>query len=104
MIPGFEARLVDGEGRPVLLGATGELWIKGESTATGYWNRHARSRRTMQGSGSAPGTCHCQDTDGYFYFSRAAATTMLKVGGGLGIAGGSRGAAWASIPPCGRPG
>jgi benzoate-CoA ligase family protein len=80
VIPGFEARLVDGEGRPVLPGATGELWIKGESTATGYWNRHAESRRTMQGEWLRTGDMYYQDTDGYFYF-QGRGDDMLKVGG-----------------------
>ncbi len=80
VIPGFEARLVDGEGRPVLPGATGELLIKGETTAACYWNRHAQSRRTMQGEWLRTGDMFFQDTDGYFYF-QGRGDDMLKVGG-----------------------
>ena len=80
VIPGFEARLVDAEGRPVLPGATGELWIKGESTAACYWNRHEQSRRTMQGEWLRTGDMFYQDTDGYFYF-QGRDDDMLKVGG-----------------------
>jgi benzoate-CoA ligase family protein len=80
VIPGFDARLVDGEGRPVLPGATGELLIKGETTAACYWNRHAQSRRTMQGEWLRTGDMFFQDTDGYFYF-QGRGDDMLKVGG-----------------------
>ena len=80
VIPGFEARLVDAEGRPVLPGAIGELWIKGETTAACYWNRHQQSRRTMQGEWLRTGDMFFQDTDGYFYF-QGRGDDMLKVGG-----------------------
>ena len=80
VIPGFEARLVDGEGRPVLPGNTGELWIKGGSTASGYWNRREQTRRTMLGEWLRTGDMFYEDTDGYFYFG-GRTDDMLKVGG-----------------------
>jgi benzoate-CoA ligase len=89
VIPGFEARLVDGEGRPVLLGATGELWIKGESTATGYWNRHAESRRTMQGV--APHRGHVLPGHRRLLLFPGPRRRHAEGRRGLGIAGGSRG-------------
>ena len=80
LIPGFEARLVDGEGRPVLEGGVGELWIKGDSTAPCYWNRHAETKRTMLGEWLRTGDMFYRDTDGYFYFC-GRTDDMLKVGG-----------------------
>ena len=80
VIPGFEARLVDGQGRPVLPGNTGELWIKGGSTASGYWNRREQTRRTMLGEWLRTGDMFYQDTDGYFFFG-GRTDDMLKVGG-----------------------
>ena len=44
VIPGFEARLVDDQGRPVAPGMIGHLLIKGDSTSPGYWNRHERTQ------------------------------------------------------------
>jgi benzoate-CoA ligase family protein len=80
VIPGFEARLVDEAGRPVLPGAVGQLWIKGDSTAAGYWNRQAQTQATMLGEWLRTGDMFYADTDGYFYFC-GRGDDMLKVGG-----------------------
>ena len=80
VIPGFEARLTDDEGRPVLPGSVGQLWIKGDSTAPGYWNRHEQTKRTMQGEWLRTGDMLYEDSDGYFYFC-GRSDDMLKVGG-----------------------
>ena len=80
LIPGFEARLVDGEGRPVVPGSVGELWIKGDSTSPTYWNRHEQTKRTMLGAWLRTGDMFYQDADGYFYFC-GRGDDMLKVGG-----------------------
>ena len=80
VIPGFEARLVDDEGRPVLPGSVGHLWIKGDSTAPWYWNRHEQTRSSMLGEWLRTGDMLYQDTDGYFYFC-GRSDDMLKVGG-----------------------
>lgn len=80
VIPGFEARLVDEAGRQVLPGSVGQLWIKGGSTAAGYWNRRAQTQATMQGEWLRTGDMYYADTDGYFYFC-GRGDDMLKVGG-----------------------
>jgi benzoate-CoA ligase len=80
VIPGYEARLVDDQDRPVAPGFVGQLLIKGESTAAYYWNRHERTRATMQGEWLRTGDMFYQDADGYFYFS-GRQDDMLKVGG-----------------------
>ena len=80
VIPGYEARLVDDEGRPVAPGLVGHLLIKGDSTAPYYWNRHERTKATMLGEWLRTGDMFYQDTEGYFYFC-ARGDDMLKVGG-----------------------
>jgi len=80
IIPGYEARLVDDEGRPVAPGLVGQLLIKGDSTAPYYWNRHERTKATMLGEWLRTGDMFYQDTDGYFYFC-GRTDDMLKVGG-----------------------
>ncbi len=80
IIPGYEARLVDDEGRPVAPGIVGHLLIKGDSTAPCYWNRHERTKATMLGEWLRTGDMLYQDTDGYFYFC-GRSDDMLKVGG-----------------------
>ena len=80
VIPGYEARLVDDEGRPVAPGLVGHLPIKGDSTAPYYWNRHERTKATMLGEWLRTGDMFYQDTEGYFYFC-GRGDDMLKVGG-----------------------
>ncbi|HET9489409.1 MAG TPA: benzoate-CoA ligase family protein [Methylomirabilota bacterium] len=80
VVPGFEARLIDDAGRPVFTGHVGHLLIKGPTTALAYWNRHDRTRQTMQGEWLRTGDMFWQDADGYFYFA-GRADDMLKVGG-----------------------
>jgi len=80
VVPGFEARLVDDGGRPVLPGSVGHLLVKGPTTAPYYWNRLERTRATMLGEWLRTGDMFWQDTDGYFYFA-GRSDDMLKVGG-----------------------
>jgi acyl-coenzyme A synthetase/AMP-(fatty) acid ligase len=80
VIPGYEARLVDDQDRPVAPGFVGQLLIKGGATAACYWNRRERTRATMQGEWLRTGDMFYQDTDGYFYFC-GRGDDMLKVGG-----------------------
>jgi benzoate-CoA ligase family protein len=80
IVPGFEARLVDDDGRPVPSGTVGQLLIKGETLAPYYWNRLERTRQTMLGEWLRTGDMFWQDGDGYFYFA-GRVDDMLKVGG-----------------------
>jgi benzoate-CoA ligase len=80
VVPGFEARLVDDEGRPVAPGMVGHLLVKGDSTSPGYWNRHERTKATMQGEWLRTGDMFYRDDDGYYFFC-GRADDMLKVGG-----------------------
>jgi benzoate-CoA ligase len=80
IVPGYEARLVDDAGRPVAPGMVGQLLIKGDSTAPCYWNRHERTKATMQGEWLRTGDMFYADTDGYYYFC-GRTDDMLKVGG-----------------------
>ena len=80
IVPGYEARVVDDEGRPVAPGTVGHLLIKGDSTAPYYWNRHERTKATMLGEWLKTGDMFYQDGDAYFYFC-GRSDDMLKVGG-----------------------
>jgi benzoate-CoA ligase family protein len=80
IVPGFEARLVDDEGRPVADGVAGHLLIKGPTTAAGYWNRAERTRATMLGEWLRTGDVFRRDAAGYYYFA-GRSDDMLKVGG-----------------------
>jgi benzoate-CoA ligase family protein len=80
VVPGYEAVLVDTDGKPVPEGEVGELWIKGESTALMYWNDHQKSKRTFSGDWIYTGDLFERDRNGYFWY-HGRADDLLKVGG-----------------------
>jgi benzoate-CoA ligase len=80
VVSGFETRLVDDDGAAVAVGTVGHLLVKGPTTASGYWNRRERTRRTMLGDWLRTGDMFRQDADGWFYFE-GRADDMLKVAG-----------------------
>jgi 4-hydroxybenzoate-CoA ligase len=79
-VPGYEARIVDEHDRPARNGEAGELVVRGDSAAEGYWNRRAKSRRTFQGEWTYTGDTYIRDEDGYYRF-QGRSDEMLKVSG-----------------------
>ena len=80
-VPGYEARIVDEEGDTVPPGETGRLFIRGDSTATHYWNNAERTAETMVDDGWLnTGDTYLQDADGYYVYC-GRSDDMLKVGG-----------------------
>jgi 4-hydroxybenzoate-CoA ligase len=79
-VPGYEARIVGEHDRPVAHGEPGELVVRGDSAADGYWNQRAKSRRTFQGEWTYTGDTYTRDADGYFRF-QGRSDEMLKVSG-----------------------
>ena len=80
LVDGYEARLVDEDQRPVARGEIGNLLIKGDSTCACYWNKHQKTKDTIEGAWIRTGDKYHQDADGYFWFA-GRADDMLKVGG-----------------------
>jgi benzoate-CoA ligase len=79
-VPGYEAVVVDDEGRPVTQGEIGNLRVKGDSTMAYYWNKHDKTKETLFGPWIQTGDKYYQDEDGYFWYA-GRADDMLKVGG-----------------------
>jgi benzoate-CoA ligase len=79
-VPGYEAMIVDEEGRPVPQGEIGNLRVKGDSTMAYYWNQHERTKETLFGHWINTGDKYYQDADGFFWYC-GRADDMLKVGG-----------------------
>jgi benzoate-CoA ligase len=79
-VPGYEAIIVDDEGRPVPPGEIGNLRVKGDSTMAYYWNKHDKTKETLHGPWIQTGDKYHQDADGYFWYA-GRADDMLKVGG-----------------------
>jgi len=79
-VPGYEARLLDDAGQEVADGTIGNLLIKGDSTCACYWNKHERTRDTIEGRWIRTGDKYWRDADGFYWYA-GRADDMLKVGG-----------------------
>ena len=80
-VPGYEVRLVDDEGRVIEgNGESGELHIKGLTSAAFYWNNRAKSRHTFIGDWTRSGDKYSRDEDGYYVYA-GRSDDMLKVSG-----------------------
>jgi 4-hydroxybenzoate-CoA ligase len=79
-VKGYEVKLVDETGGPVADGDIGELMVRGQSAALGYWNQRERSRRTFEGEWTHTGDKYLRRPDGvYLYCGRT--DDMFKVSG-----------------------
>ncbi|HUP00955.1 MAG TPA: benzoate-CoA ligase family protein [Gemmatimonadota bacterium] len=80
VVPGFEVRVRDEEGRELPDGEVGMLWVKGNSRAIGYWQRMEETKQAFRGEWYVSGDMIVKDPDGTFtYCGRA--DDMLKVSG-----------------------
>jgi benzoate-CoA ligase family protein len=80
LIPGYEARIVDDNGRSVAPGEIGDLLVKGDSTCAGYWNQHEKTKETFAGHWFRSGDKYYQDEEGYFWYA-GRANDLFKVSG-----------------------
>ena len=79
-VDGFKLRLVDENAQDVGDNEMGELLVKGESSAAGYWNQREKSRRTFMGEWTRTGDKYTRRPDGvYTYCGRT--DDMFKVSG-----------------------
>jgi len=62
-----EARLVDPEGRPVPVGETGEIIIRGPNVMHGYFGKPEETRMALRGGWLHSGDIGRFDEDGYLY-------------------------------------
>jgi benzoate-CoA ligase family protein len=65
-VPGYELRVLDEEGHEVTRGTPGTLYVRGASTAIGYWSRYDATRHVFQGEWLCTGDTYVQDAEGYF--------------------------------------
>jgi benzoate-CoA ligase len=79
-VPGYEARIVDEEGNDQPDNELGQLLVRGESAATGYWCRTEMNRSTFLGDWIRTGDLYVRSSDGYYtYLGRA--DDMMRIGG-----------------------
>jgi benzoate-CoA ligase len=79
-VPGYAVRIVDEGGRDVPTGEIGDLLVRGDSIAAGYWNRHERTKQAFRGEWFVSGDKYYRDPDGYYWYC-GRSDDMLKVGG-----------------------
>jgi acyl-coenzyme A synthetase/AMP-(fatty) acid ligase len=79
-VPGYDIDLRDEFGHPVPDETPGALYVRGESTATGYWCRTAASRTVFQGEWLRTGDTYSRSPDGY-YTCLGRSNDLLKAGG-----------------------
>jgi benzoate-CoA ligase family protein len=79
-VPGYDLRILDDDGREAGPGVPGTLFVRGESTATGYWSRYAASRQVFQGEWLRTGDTYVRSEDGY-YSCLGRTGDMLKASG-----------------------
>lgn len=79
-VPGYDAKILDENGKECGVDEIGELVVRGASSAEGYWNQREKSRRTFAGEWTYTGDKYVRDADGYL---RCCGRTddMFKVSG-----------------------
>ncbi len=80
-VPGYEVQLRDDAGAVIdTVGARGILHVKGESVASGYWDRAEATRQVFQDGWLRTGDAVVRNADGtYTWLGRS--SDMLKAGG-----------------------
>jgi benzoate-CoA ligase len=79
-VPGYEAKVVDDDGRPLPAGRPGHLLVRGDSAAAYYWHQHERTKASILGAWMRTGDWYRVDGDG-FYWYEGRVDDMMKVGG-----------------------
>ena len=80
VLPGYEIKIIDEDNQEVRPGQVGNLIVKGDCIAVGYWNKHHKTVSAFKGEWYATGDQFSVDEDGYFWYS-GRSDDMVKVGG-----------------------
>jgi len=80
ILPGYEALIADESGQAVPDGEIGNLFIRGDSICSCYWNQHEKTKETIQGHWLRTGDKYYRDKDGYYWYV-GRSDDMMKVKG-----------------------
>jgi benzoate-CoA ligase len=80
IVEGYEAQVIDAEGREVATGEMGTLRVRGDSAALCYWQAHEKSKETFAGDCCTTGDQFHVDAEGYYWY-HGRTDDMLKVSG-----------------------
>jgi len=79
-VDGYEVKIIDESGSEVARGQTGDLVVRGPSTASMYFNRREQTRSKMRGEWFFSGDKFRQTEDGEFHYV-GRSDDMFKAGG-----------------------
>lgn len=80
VVPGFDVRVRDDEGRDLPVGEVGWLWVSGGSRAIAYWQNMEKTESAFRGKWYVSGDMVRKDEQGNFVYC-GRGDDMLKVGG-----------------------
>lgn len=80
LVDGYDAKIIDQDGKECGPGEVGTLWVRGDSAAAFYWQRADKSREVLQGGWVVSSDQFMRDESGQFYY-RGRADDLMKVGG-----------------------
>jgi benzoate-CoA ligase family protein len=80
VVPGFEVKVCDEDGRELERGETGWLWVRGGSRAIGYWQHMEKTEQAFRGDWYVSGDLIAMDRDGFVTYA-GRGDEMLKVSG-----------------------
>jgi len=80
VVPGYEAKICDDEGRELPDGELGSLWIRGESVGKGYFLRTPETRASFRGEWFVSADKFRRDAEGRFWYG-GRTDDLLKVNG-----------------------
>ncbi len=80
VVPGFEVRVCDEDGRELPRGETGWLWVRGASRALAYWQQLERTQQAFRGEWYVSGDLIAIGEDGYVTYA-GRGDELLKVSG-----------------------
>ncbi len=79
-VDGYEIEIRDEEGALCEAGQAGEMWVKGPSVLSTYWNQPERTRDKIRDGWFLSGDRYNQNPDGYYTYE-GRVDDMMKVGG-----------------------
>lgn len=80
-VPGMELRIVDRDGADVLVGDSGEIWVRGPNVFAGYWDAPEVSAAVLgEGGWLRTGDIAVVDDDGYLFLVDRAKDLIIVSG------------------------
>jgi benzoate-CoA ligase family protein len=80
VVPGFDVKVCDDDGRELPAGETGWLWVRGGSRGIAYWQQMDRTAAGFRGEWYVSGDLVRMDADGYVTYA-GRGDELLKVAG-----------------------